>query len=71
MSTETKPNVELTGLDGNAFMIMGRVQSAMKKHSREHEDYDHKEKWAEYEADATSGDYDHLLQATMRFCEVS
>lgn len=49
-------NLELVGIDGNAFAIMG----AFSKQAR-------KEEWTKEEIDkvideASSGDYDHLLQ---------
>ena len=56
--------VQLTGEDGNAFFIMGRVQNAMRKAGVS------KEQIAEYWKEATSGDYDHLLQTTMRWVNV-
>lgn len=60
------PNVEvqLTGEDGNAFAIMGRVQDAMRKAG-----IDRTELHA-YMTEATSGDYDHLLRTTMKWVTV-
>lgn len=56
-------HVELVGQDGNAFSIMGRVMRAMRRAGCTPEEV------AAYQAEATSGDYDHLLQVTM--CTVS
>jgi hypothetical protein len=53
--------VRLVGEDGNAFAIMGRVQQALRKAGVERAELD------AYFAEATSGDYDHLLQTTMRW----
>lgn len=56
-------DLELDGVNGNAFMIMGvwRRQAV-------------KEGWSNDEIDAVlgeakSGDYDHLLQTIMLYCE--
>lgn len=58
-----KINLELAGIDGNAFVILG----AFRKQAR-------KEGWSEAEieqvtAEAKSGDYDHLLQTMIADCE--
>jgi len=58
---ETKPEVKLVGEDGNAFAIMGRVQRALKQAGADKEYID------KYLNEATSGDYDHLLQVTMEY----
>lgn len=54
-------HVRLVGEDGNAFAILGRVRRAMKDAGLTAEQFD------EYHAEATSGDYDHLLWTTMRY----
>jgi hypothetical protein len=51
--------VQLSGEDGNAFAILGRTASALRRAGVPKEEID------EYLAEATSGDYDHLLQTTM------
>jgi len=61
---ETKPEVKLIGEDGNAFAIIGRVQRALKQAGADKEYID------QYLNEATSGDYDHLLQTTMKYVEV-
>jgi len=53
--------VKLVGEDGNAFAILGRVMKAMKVAGLPKEVVD------AYYAEATSGDYDHLLQTTLRW----
>lgn len=53
--------VKLIGEDGNAFAILGRVMKAMKVAGLPKEVVD------EYYKEATSGDYDHLLQTTLRW----
>jgi hypothetical protein len=52
-------HIKLIGLDGNAFSILGRVRKAMKKAGLPDDIID------DYHTQATSGDYDHLLQTTM------
>jgi hypothetical protein len=51
--------VQLSGEDGNAFAILGRTASALRRAGVPKAEID------EYLAEATSGDYDHLLQTTM------
>lgn len=57
-------HVRLVGEDGNAFAIMGRVRSALRKAKVSKEDVD------AFLKEATSGDYDHLLQTVMNTVEV-
>lgn len=57
--------VRLTGKDGNAFAILGRVQEAMRRGKVPAEDV------KKFMDEATSGDYDHLLQTCMQWVEVS
>jgi hypothetical protein len=56
--------VQLTVEDGNAFYILGKVQRALRRAGVPKEEID------AYMAEATSGDYDHLLATTMRWVEV-
>lgn len=56
--------VELSGQDGNAFAILGRVQKEMRRAGVSADDIE------AYVDEATSGDYDHLLVTTMRTVEV-
>jgi len=56
--------VQLTGHDGNAFFIIGTVQKALRRGGVPA---------AEVKAfvdEATSGDYDHVLQTCMKTVEV-
>lgn len=53
-------NVALVGEDGNAFSILGRVSSALKRGG-------HGDAVEEFHAEATSGDYNHLLQTVMEY----
>lgn len=56
--------VELTGRDGNAFAILGAVRHALRNAGVPRSEQD--AFWNE----ATSGDYDHLLQTAMRWVVV-
>jgi hypothetical protein len=53
--------VQLSGEDGNAFAILGRTTRALRQAELAQAEID------QYYAEATSGDYDHLLQTTMRW----
>ncbi len=57
--------VELVGQDGNAFFILGTVQRALRQGGASQSEID------EFHAEATDGDYDHLLQTTMKWVSVS
>ena len=57
--------VNLVGQDGNAFMVMGLAQKAAKKAGLDKEQID------EYLEEAMSGDYNHLLQVTMKYFDVN
>lgn len=54
------PKVHLVGEDGNAFAIMGRVTMGLRRAGLEH-------LVKEYRDAATAGDYDNLLQVSMRY----
>lgn len=56
--------VKLVGEDGNAFAILGRVAQALRRAGVDRAEQD------AYFAEATSGDYDHLLQTTMSWVSV-
>jgi len=58
-----KPRVQLVGLDGNAFSIIGRVSRVLREAGM-------KDKVKEFQQEAMSGDYDHVLQTVMEYCEV-
>ena len=57
--------VSLIGVDGNAFSILGTVRKAMRQALVPAEQI------KEYMTEATSGDYDHLLQTTMQWVNVA
>lgn len=56
--------VQLTGEDGNAFLILGRTMKALKEGGATPEEVQ------EYLDEAKSGDYNHLLATTMDWVEV-
>lgn len=58
-------HVEISGQDGNAFMIIGRTRSAMRRGGVPDEKID------EFSREAGSGNYDHVLQTVMRWVNVS
>jgi hypothetical protein len=49
-------HIQLTGEDGNAFMIIGLVQQALRDAGVSEEEV------SQFNAAATSGDYDNLMQ---------
>jgi hypothetical protein len=68
--TETKKFVkgetrlQLTGLDGNAFALLGAAQKAGRQAGWTTDEKD------EFFAEAQSGNYDHLLQTCMTWFDV-
>ena len=61
------PNIKvrLTGTDGNAFSIMGKVGLALKRAKVPAGEVE------EFYEEAKSGSYDHLLQTACRWVNVS
>jgi len=57
------PNVKvkLVGEDGNAFFIIGKVSSAMRKAGVSEDEV------RQFRTEAMSGDYNHLLQTVMNW----
>ena len=49
----------LVGVDGNAYVVMGYVKDAMREVGMNQGERE------AYVADATSGDYNHLLRTSM------
>jgi len=56
--------VQLTGEDGNAFAILGRVKRAIMRSN-------HPELAEAFIKEAKAGDYDHLLCTCMRYVAVN
>lgn len=63
MNTVKYPRVHvpLLGQDGNAFSILGRVMNEMRRQAVPADEVE------AFHAEATSGNYDHLLQTVMRW----
>ena len=61
------PDIEcrLTGGDGNAFAIIGGVKKALQRAGVPADEI------AAFVEEATSGDYDNVLQTAMRWVDVS
>lgn len=57
--------VELSGHNGNAFSILKRVCDALGRGGVESEEIE------EFLAEATSDNYDHLLQTCMKWCDIT
>lgn len=55
--------VKLVGEDGNAFAILGRVQKALRKAKVPAAEV------TAFFAEATSGDYDHLLATCQKWVD--
>jgi hypothetical protein len=55
--------VQLTGTDGNAYAILAAVRTALRHAG-------HNDEVAAFLAEATSGDYAHLLATCMRWVTV-
>ncbi|EIM63243.1 hypothetical protein [Desulfobacter postgatei] len=68
MTTKSEPKtdvkVKLIGEDGNAFHILGKVIKALQKAG-----YD-KEFIQQFQDEATSGNYDHLLATVMEYVDI-
>lgn len=56
--------VQLTGGDGNAFAIIGKCLQAMRRANVPQEERD------KFQAEATSGDYNHLLTTCIDWLNV-
>ena len=55
--------VKLTGTDGNAFAVLGTVIRALKRAGLG-------KAAEEFREEATTGDYDHLLQTVAKYVDV-
>ena len=59
-----RPTVKLSGTDGNAFALLGKMRGALKKAGWKVDQVE------AFFKEATAGDYDHLLQTCMKYAEV-
>lgn len=62
--------VKLVGIDGNAFVIMGAVTKGIAQYYREGGYGGLAEELAAFGVEATSGDYDGVIQTAMRWVNV-
>lgn len=56
--------VQLTGEDGNAFAVLGKVRKALRRADVPQEEIE------QFTKEATSGDYDHLLGVCIEWVNV-
>lgn len=61
--SDTKATVDLTYVDGNAFSVLGTVTREMKRQG-------FADQVPAFMEEATSGDYDHLLQTVHKYVDV-
>ena len=59
-----KPVVNLSECDGNAYAIIGRCIRVAREANWD------EARMERFQNDATSGDYDHVLQTAMKFFKV-
>jgi hypothetical protein len=62
---EAKPELQLSGEDGNVFFIMGRASKSARR-----------DRWTKAQRNAvielmTAGDYDHALRVCLKYFETS
>lgn len=57
--------VPLTELDGNAMVLIAKTRQALRRHGVDNAELD------EFSKEATSGDYDNVLQTIMRWVETT
>ena len=57
----SKPVLELTGSDGNAFAVLGKARRIAQRNNMD---------WDSIKKEAMAGDYDHLLQTLMKYFDV-
>jgi hypothetical protein len=62
--SKKKPKVKLIGGDGNAFSVLGKCTQALKKSGYSEEEV------KKFQAEAMSGNYDHVLATAMKWLDV-
>lgn len=58
-----KPRVVLTGTDGNAYAIMAKIKKALMENGLQN-------KVKEFLDEATSGNYDHLIETCFKYADI-
>ncbi len=61
---KTDVEVKLVGENGNAYVLLGKVISALKRNG-------HQDLVEEFKKEAMSSDYNHLLATCMEYVHVS
>ena len=61
--SKTNLKLNLEGVDGNAFCVLGHAMRILKQNHK-------MELWDEFHAEATSGDYNHLLATVSDWFDV-
>ena len=61
---QDKPELELVGQDGNAFFIIGRASGVLRSSGYSQEVI------TKFQEEASSGDYDHVIQTCMEWFDV-
>jgi hypothetical protein len=64
MAKYSDVKVQLSGEDGNAFSIIGRVRKALRRADVPDDEID------KFSEEAMAGDYDHVLQTAMKWVDV-
>lgn len=64
METKFDVDVQLTGTDGNAFAILGKVSNAILAAGGTNDDL------RDFQGQAMASDYDHLLRTCMEWVNV-
>ncbi len=62
---KTKPIYSLIGVDGHALNIVGIGAKALKEAGADSEYIN------QYKKEALSGDYENVIQTTMKYCDVT
>jgi len=59
-----RPRVKLIGTDGNAFALIGKTASALRRAGWTSQQV------AAFQKEATGGDYDHLLTTCIKYVDI-
>ena len=62
---QNTPSLKLTGIDGNAFSVLGAAEKSALSAGWSHDE------WSEVYTEATSSDYNQLLQTMFKYFTVS
>jgi len=64
MPKHNEIRVQLSGINGNAFLVLGRVMKALRRHGISAQEIE------SFKEEATAGDYDHLLRTAMAWVDI-